>query len=188
MQRRMCLAFRAVLAGLTVLALAGCGSTAQPSNPSAISADPASLAELRRADPDASRLLGGGADEYKRRLAKARPMGLVVNQWASWCGPCRFELPFFARLSQRYRGRVAFVGVNAQDTRPAARRFLARMPLPFPSYFDPSTSISREFRAGYAWPTTAYYDDRGRLVRTHAGAYRSQAQLERDVRRYALNG
>jgi len=167
------------------LALAGCGSPDEPRAGSTTPAVPASPAALNR---QAGRLIEGGPPAFRRQIAALRGTPIVVNQWASWCGPCRFELPFFARLSQRYRGRVAFVGVNAQDTRPAARRFLARMPLPFPSYFDPSTSISREFRAGYAWPTTAYYDDRGRLVRTHAGAYRSQAQLERDVRRYALNG
>ena len=175
----------AVLVALAVApALSGCGSDSSRSGATA-PAVPESPAALDRA---AGRLIEGGPPAFRRQLAALRGTPIVVNQWASWCGPCRFELPFFARLSRRYRGRVAFVGVNAQDTRPAARRFLARMPLPFPSYFDPSTSISREFRAGYAWPTTAYYDERGRLVRTHAGAYRSLAQLERDVRRYALDG
>ena len=176
----------AVLVALAVApALSGCGSSDSSRSGATAPAVPESPAALDRA---AGRLIEGGPPAFRRQLAALRGTPIVVNQWASWCGPCRFELPFFARLSRRYRGRVAFVGVNAQDTRPAARRFLARMPLPFPSYFDPSTSISREFRAGYAWPTTAYYDERGRLVRTHAGAYRSLAQLERDVRRYALDG
>lgn len=174
----------AVLAVLiALLALRACGSAGDPRPRATAPPAPASPGALAR---QGGRLIDGGPPAFRRQIAALRGRPIVVNQWASWCGPCRFELPFFARLARRYRGRVAFLGVNAQDSRPAARRFLASMRLPFPSFFDPSTSISREFRAGFAWPTTAFYDSRGRLVRTHAGAYPSLARLERDVRRYAL--
>lgn len=136
----------------------------------------------------ANRLLDGGPPAYRSQLAALLGTPVVVNQWASWCGPCRFEFPFFQRLATRYRGRVAFLGVNAQDSRGAARRFLRRFPTPYPHFFDPSTAISREFRGGFAWPTTAFYDAKGKLRRSHAGGYRSQAQLERDIRAFALNG
>jgi hypothetical protein len=96
------------------------------------------------------------------------------------------EFPFFARLAARYRGRVAFLGVDSQDSEAAARRFLRRHPTPFPHFFDPTTSVARIFEGGFAWPTTAFYDARGRLRRTHAGAYYSQAALDRDIRRHAL--
>ena len=186
MQRRMCLGFRAALAGLIVLALVGCGSSAQQANPSAIGADQASLAELRLADPDASRLVAGGEDEFKRRLAKARPMAVVVNQWASWCGPCRAEFPFLQRLAQRYRGKVAFLGVNSRDSTDVARRFLAEYPTPFAHVEDPDSDVARLFRGGRAWPTTAFYDATGKLTFTHQGAYATQALLDADIRRYAL--
>lgn len=163
---------------LAALVLAGCGAdeTAPP-------APPRGPGELSR---QAGRLVGGGPPAFRAQLARLRGTPVVVNQWASWCGPCRFELPFFASLAREYRGRVAFLGVNSDDGREAAIRFLRERPVPFPSFFDPSVRIAREFRGGTAWPTTAFYDARGRLVETHMGAYPSRAKLEADVREHAL--
>jgi cytochrome c biogenesis protein CcmG, thiol:disulfide interchange protein DsbE len=137
---------------------------------------------------EAPRLVGGGVPAFERQVRALEGTPIVVNQWASWCGPCRFEFPFFRALAGEYRGRVAFLGVNAQDSRAEAERFLRENPVPFPSFFDPGVKIAREFKGGIAWPTTAFYDRTGRVVNTHAGAYASQAKLEADVREYALGG
>lgn len=134
------------------------------------------------------RNLDGGPDAFKARLAALRGSPIVVNQWASWCPSCRYEFPFFQRLAERYRGRVAFLGVDSQDSRDAARKFLREFPAPFPHYFDPDVKIARLFRGGRAWPVTAFYDSTGKLTRTHIGAYASQARLDRDVKAFALGG
>ena len=136
----------------------------------------------------AGRLLEGGTAAFQTQLRALRGTPVVVNQWASWCGPCHYEFPFFAGLARRYAGRVAFLGVDSQDSRGAALRFLQRYRTPYPHYFDPSTAIAREFRGGFAWPTTAFYDAAGRLTEIHAGGYASQARLDRDIRRFALRG
>lgn len=165
---------------MAAAAAGGCGT-----------ADPGPASPPRPASAlssEAGRLLGGGVPAFQAQLRALRGKPVVVNQWASWCGPCRFEFPFLARAAERYRGRVAFLGVDAKDARPAAERFLVEQPLPYPSYFDPATDIAREFRGGQFWPTTAYYDARGRLVYTHAGVYSSQAKLEEEIRRHALRG
>ena len=177
---------RFVLAGLLALTLAACGTSERQSSPSAITADGASLAELRRVDPDANRLLARGKDEFRRRVAAARGTPIVVNQWASWCRPCRAEFPFFQRLATRYRGKITFLGVNARDSSDAARRFLANYPTPFPHIEDPKADVARLFRGGRAWPTTAFYDAAGKLTFTHQGAYAKQADLDDDIRRWAL--
>lgn len=172
---------RGLAAVVAALALGGCGSGEKPG--------PAAPAKPARALPtEASRLLGGGPAAFREQLAALRGTPVVVNQWASWCGPCRAEFPFFQRLATRYQGRVAFLGVNAQDSREAARRFLKRFPTPYPHYFDPTTAIAREFKGGFAWPTTAFYDARGRLTQTHAGGYATQAKLDQDIRSWALHG
>jgi thiol-disulfide isomerase/thioredoxin len=170
----------AALAGLAV-ALGACGSTTPKVSPAATG--PAALAELQQ---QAGRLLGGGASAFRRQLAALRGHPVVVNQWASWCGPCRYEFPFFQRLARGYAGRVAFLGVDAQDNRADAQAFLRQRPVPYPSFFDPGADIARVFRGGLAWPTTAFYDARGKLRFTHAGAYATEAKLDEDVRRYAL--
>jgi cytochrome c biogenesis protein CcmG/thiol:disulfide interchange protein DsbE len=173
---------RACTPALAVLALvvAGCGSggsgTASPAVPAA------------RLGAEAGQLLGGGTAAFRRQLGALRGTPVVVNQWASWCGPCRFEFPVFASLARRYRGHVAFLGVDSQDSRDDARRFLRQLRVPYPSFYDPDVSVARTFRGGAAWPTTAFYDAAGGLVHTHVGPYDSAASLDADVRRYAVAG
>lgn len=165
--------------------LAGCG---QQPGASVVRTDPVAVAKLRRVDPDANRLIGGGLDEFRRRLRAARGQPMVVNQWASWCGPCRFEFPFLQRQALRLRGRVRFLGVNSNDSSSDARKFLAQYPTPFPHIEDPKSVIARSFGGGRAWPTTAFYDAKGRVAFVHQGAYASEARLAQDIRRYALRG
>jgi len=113
---------------------------------------------------------------------------VVVNQWASWCGPCRYEFPFFARLARRYEGRVAFLGVNSKDSDADAKAFLRRYPVPYPHFADPGGDIARVFRGGRAFPTTAYYSADGTLAYTHIGGYATRDELDDDITRYALSG
>jgi thiol-disulfide isomerase/thioredoxin len=135
-----------------------------------------------------ARLLDGGPQAFRRRLAHLRGRPVVVNQWASWCDPCRKELPWFARLARRYQGRVAFLGVDSLDERTDATAFLRRYPTPFPHFVDPDGEVARVFFGGRAFPTTAFYSADGKLVTTHQGAYPSEAALDGDIRRYALGG
>src|SRR5438105_2733372 len=102
-----------MLAGL----LCGCAAapTLHPSGPAPSRARAATA--LRGLSAQASELLDGGTAAFERRVSSLRRYPLVVNQWASWCGPCRYEFPFFQRLARRYRGRVAFLGVDSRDTR-----------------------------------------------------------------------
>ena len=159
-------------------ALAGCGSANE--------APTAPAAPAARLSSEAGRLVGGGVTAFQRQLRALRGTPVMVNQWASWCGPCRFEFPFFASAARSYRGRVAFLGVNSQDSRDGAQRFLRQHRVPYPSFYDPDVAVARSFRGGTAWPTTAFYDRAGKRVYTHPGAYPSRGALDQDVRRYAL--
>lgn len=173
-----------------LVALAACGTDASPA-PSAGPAPklPASASpELRALERQANQLLDGGTDAFKGRLQELRGDPIVVNQWASWCGPCRAEFPFFQRLAAKYAGRVAFLGVNSQDSRSDAQDFLRELPVPYPHYYDKDASVARVFGGGRAWPTTAFYNAEGKLTDSHLGAYSSQSDLDEDIRRYALDG
>lgn len=175
------------LAVAAAMALAGCGTTQTDRVTRESShSNGDDRAEVANARAEAGALLDGGRPAFRARLEALRGTPIVVNQWASWCGPCRFEFPFFQRLAKRYVGRVAFVGVDSQDSRSGAREFLARFPVPYPQFYDKDASIARLFRGGRAWPTTAFYDADGTLVFTHAGAYANEAKLDEDIRRYAL--
>jgi cytochrome c biogenesis protein CcmG/thiol:disulfide interchange protein DsbE len=180
---------RAVPVLACVLLLGGCGSSEPKSaapRPAAareaLAGSPAPLASLHS---QASRLLGGGADAFKARLRTLRGHPVVVNKWASWCGPCRSEFPFFQRLSVREGRRMAFLGVDANDNDAAAKRFLRQLPVSYPSYKDPNLKISAVFNGVAAFPTTAFYDRRGRLSFLHQGAYATERKLAGDIARYA---
>jgi len=172
----------------TAALLAGCATstTAGPLGPSP-SKEQATVA-LASLQSQASTILNGGPTAFRRRLGSLRGYPVVVNQWASWCGPCRYEFPFFQHLADRYRARVAFLGVDSKDGRTDAIAFLKQLPVPYPSYFDPDASIARLFRGGLAWPTTAFYNTTGRLTYVHLGAYATEAKLDADIQRYALHG
>ena len=178
-----------VMAALAALLAGGCSSdtpkSAAPSPAAARAAlrgSPPSLARLHR---QANDLLAGGAAAFRGRIGELRGYPIVVNQWGSWCAPCRSEFPFFQRLSVRYGKRIAFLGVDGNDTPASARRFLDRYPVSYPSFTDPNLEIAKVFHGGLAFPTTVYYDPRGRLSFIHQGAYPSERKLAEDIRRYA---
>lgn len=139
-------------------------------------------------DGGGGQLRSGGRDAFEAELARLRGRPVVVNQWASWCGPCRTEFPYFQRLAEKYGKRVAFVGVSSRDSAAGARDFLREFPTPFPHFADPDAEIARTFRGGRAWPTTAFYTADGKLNYTHQGSYATQADLESDIERYAVDG
>ena len=108
-------------------------------------------------------------------------------QWASWCPQCAKEFPWFQKLADTYRSRVAFVGLNARDARPDADAFSAANALKFASIFDADGTQSAAIGAGRSWPTTVLYDAAGhRTVRP--GAFSSFAELDDYIQQYALKG
>jgi len=177
---------------LAALAATGCGSSddgvnggKHPDYATALADSPAPLAALHA---QANELLPGGTDAYEKRIAALRGYPVVANVWASWCGPCRFEFPTLQKLSARYGKRVAFLGVNSEDSADAAKTFLAEAPVPYPSYSDPDKEIAESLGATHGFPDTAFYDPAGKLVYLKQGPYVDDSELEADVRRYALKG
>jgi thiol-disulfide isomerase/thioredoxin len=149
---------------LAALALAACGSDddgEQASGPSPY--------------------LTGDFEAYVARQDKP----VVVNKWASWCGPCRFEFPFLASQAKKRKGEVVFVGVNSQDNRADAREFLAEHPVPFKHFEDPNQEIAAKFNGVQGFPVTAFYGADGERVFVHYGGYASEAKLAEDIERYA---
>ena len=185
--RRLALAFAfaALAAGLV-----GCGEGQDGAgNPESRATDyeealadaPRPLAALYE---QANELLPGGVGAYEERLAELRGYPVVVNKWASWCGPCRFEFPHFQELAAERGAEIAFLGVNSKDSEDAARTFLEQLPVPYPSYFDPDHEIGDLFKAR-EFPVTAFYDSSGELVYVRRGAYASKEELAADIDRYA---
>jgi thiol-disulfide isomerase/thioredoxin len=143
---------------------------------------PRALAALRE---QASELLEGGSEAFEARLRELRGHPVVVNKWASWCGPCRFEFPFFQELAIERGDEVAFLGIDSEDSEDAAHTFLEELPLPYPSYADPASELARSLDADREFPSTVFIDSAGERVFVHRGGYASQEDLAADIERYA---
>jgi cytochrome c biogenesis protein CcmG/thiol:disulfide interchange protein DsbE len=142
---------------------------------------PPVLAALRKRVNELDR---GGAKAFDVELRALRGHPVVVNMWASWCDPCRFELPFLQREALARGTKVAFLGIDVNDARDAARARAAQFPMPYPSFEDPRSNLFARFKAR-GLPTTAFYDARGKLVIVHQGVFPTQAKLAEAIDRYA---
>ena len=136
------------------------------------------------ATPSAN-FVAGGQDRFEKTLARERGKPIVVNKWASWCGPCRLEFPYFRDQAEKRKGEVLFIGVNSNDNRGDAEEFLKEEPVPYKHFEDPKLEIAAAFNGVQAFPTTAFYDASGKLAYTHPGGYQSEDQLAEDIDRYA---
>jgi cytochrome c biogenesis protein CcmG/thiol:disulfide interchange protein DsbE len=168
--------------------LAGCGTAAHNAAPpaatvtAAFRGSPPPLAALHS---QANELLSGGPQAFEARLATLRGYPVVVNLWASWCGPCQSEFPTYQKVAVSLGKRVAFIGIDARDANDAATKFLHRFPVTYPSYTDPTAQIGSKIQA-YAsfYPQTVYFNKRGTIVYDKAGPYLSVAELRKDIRFY----
>jgi len=148
--------------------------------------------QLRGAPPalaalhdQANEFLDGGAEAFEERLAELEGYPVVVNKWASWCGPCRAEFPIFQKVAAERGTKVAFVGVNSLDSDAEASKFASEFPVSYPHYRDPDQEVAKVFKGNAGFPTTAFYDRRGELVIAKQGGYATEQKLIEDIERYA---
>ncbi|HEX6455508.1 MAG TPA: TlpA disulfide reductase family protein [Solirubrobacterales bacterium] len=175
----------ALLAGGCGTSTGGDGNGSHPDYARALAGSPPPLAALYK---QANALLPGGKEAFEKRLGQLHGYPVVANIWASWCGPCRAEFPILQKLSARYGKKVAFVGIDGEDSNDAAATFLREEPVPYPSYTDPSKEILRSLGGYGGFPDTAYYDRNGKLLYLKQGQYPDSSELEADLHRYALGG
>ena len=100
----------------------------------------------------------------------------MLDFWATWCGPCRQELPHLSALARKYQGRVAFFGVNSNDHPAAITAFARQNGMAFPTLADPQHDAAAKYGAD-ALPTLVVIDRQGR-VRLITQGYDPDADLE----------
>lgn len=173
--------------------IAACGGSGEPQgdlqadNPPEIDVEglPPTLTENVE---QANVIFDDGDDTLAEALARLEGHPVVVNQWASWCPPCEREFPLFAQAAETFAADVAFLGLDAQDSRDAAADFLAENPVPYPHVFDPNASQAASLGIGRSWPSTAFVDERGEVAEVFQGEYVTQEQLDDQIRRALLDG
>lgn len=141
----------AAASALVVTALAGCGSGG-----SGDGGDTLPALEL----PDLSDSTTVVLDELDGPL--------VVNLWATWCAPCRRELPDFEQVHLELEGDVRFIGVNIGDRAADALAFIDELGVTFEQYLDHDGSLNEALGTA-SLPVTVVTDAEGRIVVNHAG-------------------
>ncbi|KRT58851.1 TlpA disulfide reductase family protein [endosymbiont of Ridgeia piscesae] len=118
------------------------------------------------------------------RLSELRGEVVMINFWASWCGPCRQEMPLLEALYQRYRPLgFTLLGVNVEQESAKARKLAKELGVSFPILFDSDNQVSKNYGVA-AMPTTLLIDRDGNQRFIHQGyqpgyeeAYQEQIRL-----------
>jgi thiol-disulfide isomerase/thioredoxin len=121
------------------------------------------------------------------KLSELRGEVVMVNFWASWCGPCRQEMPLLEQLYKRYQPMgFTILGINVEEDIGAAKKVLQELPVSFPILFDQENIISERYQVS-AMPSTFLLDRDGKLRYLHKGYQpgyeeRYQAQIRELIR------
>ena len=165
---------RVALIGIAVvLVLVGLLLTGRVTTPSSTSgahgqAENFSLDSVREGEP-------------RVELKSYRGTPVVLNFFAAWCVPCRTEMPGFEAVHQQLGDRVAFLGVDHNDSRPDAVDLLTKTGVTYPTGFNPQGNLALDYGL-IGMPTTVFISTDGRILEEHTGAL-SQQELKADIAR-----
>lgn len=141
---------RVLIAGLAAALLPGCGQ-----KPAAQRFPALALPSL---------------DDTGATLATLSGSALLVNYWATWCAPCRHEMPSLERLSRKLPPEVRLVAVTVDEDLNLAREWLRKLGITFPVFADPGTQVSRDALRIAVLPETLLVSADSRILERTRGA------------------
>jgi len=110
-----------------------------------------------------------GNEEISLEDFKGKP--LVVNFWATWCGPCKEEMPFFERTWKEYKDKgIVFIGIDVMDDKENAQEFIEKLGISYTNLYDPSGKTSNSYGV-VALPATFFIDKNGDIAVKHYGSF-----------------
>jgi len=105
---------------------------------------------------------------------------IILNFWATWCGPCRAEIPDLIALQDRYKGRLQIIGLNVDDEEADIQQYVQEMGINYPVAMT-SNDVRIQFGGIPALPTSFVLDTEGRVVQKHVGLW-NPAVYETEIR------
>lgn len=108
-------------------------------------------------------------DGGKLSLEELRGQVVMINFWATWCGPCRQEMPLLEQIQVKYEPLgFTLVGINVEPDSAAAEQWLAKVPVTFPILFDRNNEVAESFGVE-GMPSTVFIDRAGKVRYVHRG-------------------
>ncbi len=102
-------------------------------------------------------------------LSQYRGQVVLVNFWATWCGPCQQEMPLLDQMYKKYKpAGFTLIGVNVDKEEPAVKELLARKPVSFPVLLDPANQVSKAYHVD-EMPSSVIIDRKGEIRYIHRG-------------------
>ena len=123
-------------------------------------------------------------DGESLRLSDLRGKVVAVNFWATWCAPCRLEMPDVQDRAERFPDRLAVIGVDFAETAEEVAAFRREVGVDFPLLLDPEADVQRLYRV-LGYPTTFFIDEEGTIRFQHIGLM-SGGQLDEYLKQMGL--
>lgn len=109
-------------------------------------------------------LLSGG----RQKLGDLKGKAVLINFWATWCPPCKEEMPLLQAYQQKYAGRLVVLGIDSQEEQAVAQAFIQERNFTFPILLDQDGRVTDSYYAKN-FPTSFFVDDQGVLRAQHVG-------------------
>lgn len=118
-----------------------------------------------------------GPDGKPGKLSDYRGKAVVLNFWATWCTPCKIEMPHLARSHSAFQDKLTVLAVSSEEQPAVVTAYLGQNPLPFPILLDQSGDVSRQYRVR-GLPTTFFIGPDGTVLEQNRGAFSTPMQLQ----------
>ncbi len=106
---------------------------------------------------------------------------VVLNFWATWCGPCKMEQPVLDWAAKNYAGKAVFIGIVFEDTEENTRRFLQQTGVAYPQVYDPKSTVAVDFAVAGV-PETYFINRQGIIVKKYAYPFGSPQEFDAEIR------
>jgi cytochrome c biogenesis protein CcmG/thiol:disulfide interchange protein DsbE len=174
------------IAAIIVVIVAANGGTPSSASGSVSSASTAGSAQAGgvatgSAAPDFTVAVLGSSGQHITLGARYNDKPVIVNFWASWCGPCQQETPLLARWYKQQHGTVNLIGLDENDSETAAEKFAREKGVTYPLGFDPQTTVAKKYDIS-GIPQTFFLNARHQVVDHVYGAV-TTAELTTGVKR-----
>jgi thiol-disulfide isomerase/thioredoxin len=182
MKKKVVLILTATVLLLFTITTAGCGSDS--GTPEARQTGESTDTGIENVGPQVGKTAPGfhytGTDGESISLSDLRGKAVMLNFWATWCGPCNLEMPLIEKLSEEDRPDIEMLTVNVGESASKVSEFMSEKGYSFPVLLDTAGQIGSMYQVR-AIPTTFFIDSKGIIRNIKTGAFLDEAELKQSV-------